>query len=121
MEPASNTVAGVAIATGAITISGSIFGLQWDALLFGLFGGLVSLMHLPVMSKGRMAGTLATAAIMGALAAPFAHAAIGNYAAWLIVVGKDLPRFATAFIVGLTAQWLIPIVLGKIKARGAAE
>jgi hypothetical protein len=64
-EPSSTTAGGIAVATGLVTLTGSFLGLQYDALLFGLFGGLVSLMHVSVGTPRRMAGTLATAALLG--------------------------------------------------------
>lgn len=120
MEPASNTTAGIALATGAITITGSIVGLQFDALLFGLFGGLVSLMHLEPMSKFKMAGTLATASLMGAMGAPIVLAVELQYLAWLKVVSPDVLRLSGAFALGLAAQILIPLFLALVKRKGAA-
>lgn len=125
MEPASNTTAGIMFATGAISISGSILGLQYDLLLFGLFGGLVSLMHLPPMTKGKMAATLLVASLLGALAAPilvavaFGMAAQYAWMAWVKIVADSLLRCALAFAVGLLAQWLIPIVISAAAKKGA--
>jgi hypothetical protein len=52
-EPASSVVA---IAAATITLSGSVIGLQYDALLAGFFGGLLSLLYLPPMPALKIAG-----------------------------------------------------------------
>lgn len=120
-EPSSSATAGIAIATGAITITGSIFGLQFDALLFGLFGGLVSLMHLPPMTRGRMAGTLATAALLGALGAPIVARGLTEYLPWLGAVSGDVLRMAAAFTIGLGAQVAIPLGMGALRRWGGGQ
>lgn len=122
-EPNSSAVAGVAIATGAITLSGSVLGLQADALLFGLFGGLLWLMHeSKPMSKARMAGTLAAAALVAGMGAPIAIAWLLDSFPWVATVPREALRDACAAGVGFAAQWLLPFLMGKLqsKAGGAA-
>lgn len=116
-EPA-HTASGIVIATGAITLSGSIFGLQYDALLFGLFGGLISLMHLAPMSLARLAGTLASAALTGALFGPAAVAAAAASWAWMAAVPATSARLGAALCVGIFIQAIIPLALGWIEQRG---
>ena len=114
-EPTSSSIGAVALATGAITITGSLLGMQNDALLAGLFGGLVSLMHLAPMTRLRMALSLATAAVFGAFLAPIAHAASLNYFPYLKTAGEGL-RLASSFVLGMVAQIAIP-ALFKILQR----
>lgn len=126
-EPATNTVAGVAIATGAITLTGSIFGLQFDALLFGLFGGLISLAHLGAMTILKTAATLLTAVLLGGLSAPWAVAIGAGVAAafgWTEFYAKvpsDAVRLAGALVVGFSAQWLIGYMASRGKALPGAQ
>lgn len=120
-EPTSGVIGGVVMATGAITLTGSIFGLQYDALLCGLFGGMISLMHLPAShSKFQTAGTLAAAAVTGALFAPVAVAGGLNYAEWLAKVPADALRLAMAGAIGLFGQAAVPLVL-KVMGRKADQ
>ena len=120
-EPATNVVAGVAIATGAISLTGSVMGLQFDALLFGLAGGLFSLMYLPPMpSRWHLAGTLSAASMMGALSAQIALPFLFGYFPLLIKAGAEVVRPGAACVVGLVLQRVIPIGLGILKKRGEA-
>ena len=116
-DPTTNTATGIALATGAITLTGSIFGLQYDALLFGLFGGLISLMHLSPMGLMRLASTLGTASLMGALFGPAAIAAAAASWVWFQAIPKEPARLGGSLLVGLFAQALIPIALDWLKRR----
>lgn len=116
-DPATNTCAGIAAATGAITLCGSIFGLQYDALLFGLFGGLISLMHLGPMGIMRLASTLGSAALLGALFGPAAVAAAAASWAWVAAVPPTAGRLGAALTVGLFAQAVIPLVLAWLERK----
>ena len=120
-EPTSNAAAGIALATGAITITGSIFGLQFDALLFGLFGGLISLMHLPPMTLLRLVGTLGSAALLGALFGPAAIAAAAASWTWFSAVPAAPARLGGALLVGLFAQAIIPIALAILDRKRGAQ
>lgn len=68
-DPATSAAA-IAIAAGTITLSGSAFGVQYDALLAGLAGGLVSLLYLPAMPALKMAGTVAGSGLLAGYFAP---------------------------------------------------
>lgn len=117
-EPTSST-SGVALATGAITITGSVIGLQLDALIMGLCGGLISLMFLAAMPPLRVAGTLFTAALAGGAASPFAPALLTKYAAEIVAItGTTPPRMATALAVGVLAQWIIAAAVKRVKQQG---
>ena len=119
-EPTTNAAAGVTYATGAITLTGSIFGLQYDALLFGLFGGLISLMHLKPMAVMRLVGTLGSASLLGALFGPAAAAAAASWV-WLAGVPPNLPRLGAALLVGLFFQTMIPLGLSMLERFGGAK
>lgn len=116
-EPTSNAAAGIAIATGAVTITGSVFGLQYDALLFGLFGGLLSLMHLDAMSLKRTVATLASAAITGALFAPVAVGFAQGSVDWIAKVPAQPLRLGCALLIGCFLQAIVQLVLAWLKGR----
>jgi hypothetical protein len=116
-EPVSSSGA-VAVAAGAVTVTGTIFGVQYDALLAGFFGGLVALSYLPPMSYPRVAGSVASSAVLAGFFAPVLAAAGLNYLPWLREIG-DYARLASAAGLGLTAQVLMPTIFNAIRKRGA--
>jgi hypothetical protein len=115
-EPTSST-AGIAIAAGTITLSGSILGVHYDALLAGFFGGLVSLSYLPSMSIPRIAGTVIASALTAGFFAPVLSVAAVNYFSWLAGTG-DNARIAAAAAIGLCAQVAIPAIFNLIRKKG---
>lgn len=123
-EPSSSTAA-IVIATGTITLTGSIFGLQYDALLFGLFGGLISLMFLPpdtptLTTTRSTAGMLIAAAFLGALFSPGAAPGVHALAEWTERINPETIRLAAAATIGLSYQLLIPLGMRLLQARAAS-
>lgn len=111
-EPAGST-ASIALAAGTITLSGSVFGVQYDALLAGFFGGLVSLSYLPPMSAWKIVGTVAGSALLAGFFAPVLAVAALHYFPWLLGVG-DFARLAGGAALGIAAQVLIPAGLRRL-------
>lgn len=118
-EPASST-AGVAIAAGTITLTGSILGVHYDALLAGFFGGLVSLSYLPSMPRSKIAGTVASSSILAGYFAPVIAAGAQQYFPWAQGVGDAL-RLASAVGFGVSAQVVIPVALNLLRSKGGAQ
>lgn len=116
-EPTSGVATGVTVAAGAVTLTGSIFGLQYDALLFGLFGGLLSLMHLPPMPAVRIASTLASASVLGALFGPALTAAAAAHFDWVKSVPTDPARLGSAVFVGCFLQALVQYGMAFLQGR----
>jgi hypothetical protein len=113
-EPASSA-ASIAIAAGTITLSGSVFGVQYDALLAGFFGGLVSLSYLPPMPALKIAGTVAGSALLAGFFAPVFAAAAQHYFPWLQSLGECL-RLAGGAALGIASQALIPAGLKRLRS-----
>lgn len=118
-EPASST-ASIAFAAGTITLTGSILGVHYDALLAGFFGGLVALSYLPAMPPMRIAGTVVAASLMAGFFAPIIAVGAANYFPWLVGTGDSL-RIAMAAGLGIFGQSLIPIALGYLRKKGGVE
>ena len=116
-EPASSTV-GIAIAAGTITLTGSILGVQYDALLAGLAGGLVSLSYLPAMTWGRIAGSVAGSSLIAGWFAPLASIAAANYFPFVGGAGESTIRIAAAAALGLGAQVIIPAAFTWLRKKG---
>ncbi|MEH3087731.1 MAG: hypothetical protein PGN26_14625 [Xylophilus ampelinus] len=116
-EPATTAVASTALAVGALTVTGSLFGMSFDLLMPGLFGGLVALSFADQVGRWRMAISVATSTI---LAAYFAPAAVVLAVDWLPVLAK-MPaaelRALAACAIGLASQTLVPTGLALLKRR----
>lgn len=109
-----STAAGVAIGAGVITITGSIFGVHYDMLLAGFFGGLLSLSHLPAMSRWRVAGTVGTAALAAGFFGPVIAAAAQHYFPWMAELG-DFLRLAAGAAIGMSIHSIIPVTLRRVR------
>lgn len=118
-EPAAST-AGIALAAGTITLTGTILGVHYDALLAGFFGGLVSLSFLPGMSLLKTAGSVAGSALLAGFFAPILAAAAHNYFPWLASVG-DFVRIASAAALGIGWQALLPAGLKRLRLWASNE
>lgn len=116
-EPASSTV-GIAIAAGTITLTGSILGVQYDALLAGLAGGLVSLSYLPPMRWSRIASSVAGSSLIAGWFAPVASVTAGNYFPFISAAGESGIRIAAAAGLGLCAQVIIPAAFAWLRKKG---
>jgi len=118
-EPASSAVGGIAVAAGAITLTGSIFGIQYDALLAGFFGGLVALSYLPPLSISRIASSVAASSVCAGFLGPIVALSVVHYLPWMSQIG-DFMRMSSAWLIGLCAQGVLPEVprLAKVLTAG---
>ena len=125
-EPSSSAVAGgIVIATGTVTLTGSFLGLQYDALLFGLCGGMFSLMFLPpdsptLRSTRSTACMLIAAAFFGALLSPAAAPIVHSAADWTSKIPAESLRLAAAGVIGLVFQFAVPLGLRWVQGRASA-
>lgn len=109
------TTTGVTLALGAVTLTGTLFGMQWDALLIGFLGGLIALQHTGPLTKRALVGTLFTACVMAAFFSPIFAGALAEYMAWTAKLPNDIIRRAGALLIGITAQVIVPRALGLVK------
>lgn len=115
-EPMTSTTAGAGAM--ALTLSGSVLGIQYDALTLALLGGLVALMWLQPMSHFRKFACVATSALFGGVSAPIGAAAALNFFEWMQAVPSITVRMAAAFALGLCAQTLLPALLSLAARKG---
>ena len=115
MAETLSTMHSIAIAAGNITLSGSVFGMQYDALLACVFGGLVSLTYLPPLSLAKRLGTVAGSALLAGFFAPLIAVAGLHYLPWLQSVG-DATRIASGAALGIAAQVLVPAGLRRLRS-----
>lgn len=115
-----STITGIAIGAGVITVTGSIFGVHYDMLVAGFFGGLLSLSSLPTMSRWRVAGTLGAASLSAGFFGPVIATAALHYFTWLAELG-DFLRLAAGAGIGASIHSAIPAALRKIRSLGGAK
>lgn len=114
-EPA--TSAGAGLGAMAITLTGSVMGIHYDALTLAFAGGLVALFHLPSTGTVRRFVSVITSAIFGGVGAPIASAGAASSFAWVAAVGDMPVRMASAFTLGLVAQVAIPGLLAVARKK----
>lgn len=114
-DPAS--VLGASLAAGAITLTGSILGVNFDALLLGFIGGIVVLSFLPKMSFKSVFWSLFSSSVLGGVLAPIADSTIKHMFSFLDTTGDSL-RMASALLIGVGAQTAVPLFLKWIEKRG---
>ena len=120
MTEPNTTAAAAATATVTAALAGSVLGLAYDALLGGLFGGLLSLMYQQPMPARRMAIAVGSATLFAAVLAPVAAATAVNFAPWLAALPAHVLNLAVAMVVGLAAQVAIPVGLAALRRKGDA-
>lgn len=116
-EPVASATTGIAIAAGTLTITGSILGVQYEALLAGLFGGLCYLSYSPTVSKLRLSVNLATSSLMAGFFAPILMVGVLNYFPYLSKAGETPLRIAVAAWIGLVSQSAVPFLLKKLNKK----
>lgn len=117
LDPVSPPASAIAIAAGSITITGSIFGLQYEALLAGFFGGLCFVTYAPPATKGRLAASLLAASLMAGFFAPIILVGLLNYVSWLAQVNETALRIGVAAWIGLAGQSSLPFILSRVNKK----
>lgn len=117
LEPVSSSTTGIALAAGTITITGSVFGVQYEALLAGFFGGLCYITYTPPASKMRLASMLAAASLTAGFFAPILTVGLLNYVPWLEKVSETALRIGVAAWIGLAGQSALPFILSKMNKK----
>jgi hypothetical protein len=107
------TSAGVAIAAGTITLTGSIFGIDYDMLLAGFFGGLISLSFLQPSTKTSVAATIASSSIAAGLFGPTLVVFGLHWFPFLVDLGTGM-RLVSGSTIGLFFQSAIPAIIRQI-------
>lgn len=116
MEPSSGSLAaGVTISVGTVSIVGTLFGMHYDALLFGLFGGLLFLARGATVTRAQaVTGIVASALIAGVFSPIVANIAI-SFSSSLGDVGTDTLRRASALALGGGWQAALPAALEGLR------
>lgn len=102
-----------ATAATGITIAGVVTGLNFEILLAGFGGALVSLSYLDGMSTLKRCWSLITSTITAGYTAP----TMQHYVNKLVGAEDTGGGIFTAFLVGMVAQVAIPGVIKLVKTR----
>ena len=115
-EPTA-TYSGVVIATGAVTITGSVFGLGYDAMIGGLIGSLMLVMHLPAAPIMRTIAMVFLGSLLSAGFSPIAVAASLSYFTWTSSIPHSALNMACALLLGIVIPAIIPLGLAFSKRK----
>lgn len=122
MPEPTTTAAGAVVSLGVVTITGSIFGLEYVALLFAFAGGLVSCMLLlPPKTAKELVVTLALSAVIGATFAPVGFAWAMDQAGWFSKVPAPIARYGLALVIGAVWQILLKVAIAFVHKRYGGE
>jgi hypothetical protein len=123
-EPHSTAI-GVGLAFGTVTLTGTIFGMHYDALGIGFVAALVALLHMPPRdgqsrTPWRVFSLVAGASFLAGVFAPATAQAATAYLPWVAAMGPDLLRVTSAAVIGASANVVIPLGFAWL-ARKAGE
>lgn len=107
-----------ALAATTITVAGITTGLSYEVLLAGFAGALASLSYLGEMNVWRRLWTLLSSTLTAGYTAQMAEAVIRQF--FEGVEPSTVTLVSSGFLIGLTAQALIPGIL-QLARRKAHE
>ncbi len=115
MEPSSGSITGLTITVGTVSIAGTLFGMHYDSLMFGLFGGLIFLSRTPAGTRMKaVTGVISSCLVAGALS-PILATFVSSLSASLAKVDPDTMRRAASLVVGGSWQVAAPEALKAVK------
>lgn len=110
-EPTSTATA-AAIAAGAITITGSILGIHFDALLIGFAGTLGALSFQNESRLLKLASGMLLSTLCAGLLSPMGASTLWHLMPWLATSADPL-RIPIAGLLGMTSQLLFPAIISR--------
>lgn len=114
-EPASQTA--IMLSVGTVAVTGSLLGMQYDALLFGLFGSLIMLARAEKTSRLAALGNIGTSMLVAGVGSPILSALAVAHFEMFSVLGKEIADHASALILGAGWQVGIPAAWSWVKNR----
>ena len=106
-EPAATTAAGAAGLT--LSLSGTLFGLQYDAMLAGFAGALIAQTYVPsAATRWRAFLQLVAAGGISGYFSPIAVAVATRLAPWPLP--QDAMQLAAGAALGIVAPTLVPLL-----------
>lgn len=121
------TLGGTALTLGTVTLTGTVLGMHYDALVIGFVAALVATMHLPprdgeARTPWRVLSLVGGASFLSGIFAPVTAQAATAYLPWAASLGADLLRVTSAAVIGASANVMIPLAItwATRKAGGQA-
>lgn len=117
MEPSLGSAAGVTFVIGTVSVVGTLFGMHYDSLLFGLFGGLIFLMNSPRTSRIAALSSIIASVLLAGIMAPIMSAVLLSWYEVLASVGEDSIRRASALAIGAGWHASLPTAFAFVKSK----
>ena len=114
-EPASQTA--ITLAVGTVAVTGTLLGMHYDSLLFGLFGSLIMLSRSEKVSRLVALGNVGTSMLVAGVGSPILAAIGVAHFEVLRALGDELPRHASSLLLGAGWQVGIPTAWAWVKNR----
>ena len=123
MAEPTTILAATVLATGTLTVAGSLFGIPADAILASVCGAAIAMssarraeatIEQARVWLGAFATSMAAAIFLGPLAGAGVEAALTRLAG--LTLPSDPVRAATCFMIALGAQRWLPAVLDRINS-----
>lgn len=121
MEPSSGSVAGVTFTIGTVSVVGTLLGMHYDALLFGLFGGLIFLTNNPSTTRTNAIGNVIASVLIAGSLSPVLGALLVSWFEVLTNVGEDNMRRASSLIIGAGWQASIPTAMEILRSKAGIQ
>lgn len=115
MEPSSSSAAAITISVGTVSVVGTLLGMHYDALLFGLFGGLIFLSRSPSVTRYQAISSTIASVLIAGVAAPILSLIVTSNFSSFQSLGEDTLRRACAMLIGGGWQAGVPIAFDFIK------
>lgn len=112
-EPATSTAA--ALSVGTVTLVGSIFGMHYDLLLIGLFGGLLRLGQVKSISRKAAFTSITLSAMLAGAVSPVAGSMTASF--FGLANPMEELRICAAFLLGYGWQTITPVLVDLVKQR----
>jgi hypothetical protein len=109
-EPSSTSAA--AFTVGTVSIVGTFLGMHYDALLLGLFGGLIMLARQQAATRLIAFSSVTLSTLFAGAMSPVAASVVVAYTAALTL---DEARISCAALIGCGWQSMAPIITDFVK------
>ncbi len=117
MELSISSTAGVTFVIGTVSVVGTVFGMHYDSLLFGLFGGLIFLTNSPRTSRVAALSSVIASVLLAGSMAPILAAFLISWYDVLANVGEDNVRRAGSLAIGAGWHASLPAVISFVKTK----
>ena len=107
-EPVSTAATGTAISVGTVTLVGTVFGMRYDLLLLGLFGGLLRLSKDERTNRKAAFSSVALSTLLAGAVSPVAGAFFAHL--FNLQANVDEFRICAAVLIGYGWQAMMPAI-----------